>query len=73
MIGDYGVLLGRLGVVEADLQPPLLDTLEPLFSVYTRHVRVQLYRFPVIFVILYAESDGRVGHANYRNRQRQSP
>ena len=42
VVSDYGVLLGRLGVVEKDLHPPLLEALEPLFSVYTKHVRVSI-------------------------------
>lgn len=46
VVSDYGVLLGRLGIVESDLQPPLLEALEPVFSEYTKHVKVSIIYSP---------------------------
>eukprot|EP00026_Physarum_polycephalum_P002446 Phypoly_transcript_02452.p1 GENE.Phypoly_transcript_02452~~Phypoly_transcript_02452.p1 ORF type:complete len:720 (+),score=153.74 Phypoly_transcript_02452:634-2793(+) len=39
VVADYGVLLARLGIAETNLNPPLLEALEPLFDIYTTHVR----------------------------------
>lgn len=51
VVSDYGVLMGRLGVVESELHPPLLEALEPMFSVYTKHVRV--FELVIIYGITY--------------------
>ena len=55
---EYEPQLGRLGI--SDPQPPLIETLEPLYQAYKEHIRVQSQYFQAMFYY-FTETWTRVG------------